>query len=295
MSIETLFLRDFRNRASTLNRRSFLQSTAALAVLGYSSSRVGAEEPQKDKGIFRAVELNHLALDVPVLERSEEFYRIVFGLTTVSHGRGGGEKFMHFQQGFMNMRTAGEAGMNHFCFSIQNFNGEAVYRRLDQEKTEPFRMGGRNLHCYDPDRLNVQVQEEKHGWGRINGSQLTEADKGLFKTVRLHHVSVNVTNLKASQEFYQRIFGLPLLSEKTTPQRVLLGVGPSAYLELHQSSKAGLNHFCFAVENLDSESVPAELKRWVTGEISRPEPGVIRFQDPQGIIVEVASLDYKMT
>lgn len=282
------------NKSGSLpNRRSFLQASAAMTALGCCSSPILAADNPKPKHIFEAVELNHLSLDVKMPERSREFYRIVFGLTAVSHGRGGGDTFMHFAQGFLNMRPANHAGMNHFCFSIKDFDGDVVYQMLDLAATEPFRMGGRNLHCYDPDRLNVQVQEERHGWGRINGSQLTDADKGLFKTVRIHHVSLDVTDLKASTDFYREVFGLPLISGND--QRVLLGVGPSAYLELQPAEKAGMNHFCYAVENFAAGKLPADLKDWVTGEISEPEPGVIRFKDPQSTVVEVTSPDHKMS
>lgn len=275
------------------SRRSFLCSSLA-ASLALSLGSVGQCD-DKVKSLFQAVELNHLSLDITQAEHSEEFYRVVFGLTAVSHGRGGRDTFMHFSQGFLNMRPSGSAGMNHFCFSIKDFDGNGVYQLLDLAQTEPFRMGGRNLHCYDPDRLNVQVQEEQHGWGRINGSQLVDADKGLFKTVHIHHVSLNVTDIAESQKFYQEIFGLPLISRNEKSKRVLLGVGPSAWLELNEAEQAEMNHFCYAVENFDAKKLPDELEDWVTGEISEPEPGVIRFKDPQGITVEVTSPDHKMS
>ena len=70
----------------------------------------------KPRPIFVATELNHLSLDITRFARSEEFYQAVFGLTPVAHGGRGGDKFMHFQQGFLNMRPADHAGMNHFLF-----------------------------------------------------------------------------------------------------------------------------------------------------------------------------------
>ena len=160
-------------------RRRFLgKLCGGASALAIAPDLLAADKPRP---VFVATELNHLSLDITRMARSEEFYQVVFGLTPVAHGGRGGDKFMHFRQGFLNMRPADRAGMNHFCFSIQDYDPNYAFQMLEFADTRPFRMGGRNLHCYDPDGLNVQVQEERHGWGRIRESQLTNAEQGKFK------------------------------------------------------------------------------------------------------------------
>ena len=166
------------------SRRAFLQSTAALGVFGLSALSAIGEEPRKAKSVFEAVELNHISLDVTRSERSREFYQALFGMTPVSHGRGGGAAFLHFEEGFLNLRPTDTAGMNHFCLSIKEFNVNSAYTMLNVLDLKPWVQGGGNLlHVYDPDGINVQVQETGHGWRRTR-NQLTYADKGIFATVR---------------------------------------------------------------------------------------------------------------
>ncbi|MBX3420403.1 MAG: VOC family protein [Pirellulaceae bacterium] len=285
-----------RHTATLLkSRRRFVRHLGTLGAVYCFPGWTRSAEVKPAHGVFRAVELNHLSLEFEMAHRAEEFYRQVLGMTSVSHGRGGTEKFMHFQQGFVNVLATNRNTMNHFCMSIEDFDGQAAFQLLSLAQTEPFRMGQRNLHCYDPDRLNVQVQEERHGWGRISSDTLTDADRGIFKTVRIHHISLNVTNLELSQGFYQEIFGLTGVSGNPDTTRRLLTVGPNAYLELHQADTPGMNHCCFAVESFDASNLPEALMTWADGKISQPEPGVVRIQDPGGHIVEITSPDHKMS
>ena len=277
--------------AISTSRRSFLgAASAGLAAVVFGRPLFATA---KTRSVLQAVELNHLSLDLANVERAEEFYKTLFGLTPVDHGRGS-DRFMHFQQGFLNMRHANDSGMNHFCLSVKDFDPNSVFAMLDLAETNPFRMGGRNLHCYDPNDFNVQVQEERHGWGRINGSQLTYADRGTFKTVRLHHVSLKVKDLAESRRFYEEMFGLEQVGDTTSKTRSLMAVGPAAYLELTESGIPGMDHYCYAVEGFDAEKLPEELRR-LTGHEVKVTDGVARITDPNGISVEITSPGKKLT
>ena len=258
---------------------------AALGALGFGSA-VGADETRKPRSLLESIELNHLSLNLEKVERAETFYRTVFGMTPVDHGRRGNDRFLHFQEGFLNMRPSSESSINHFCFSIKDYEPNVVYQMVELLETDPFFMGP-SVHCYDPDRFNVQIQEGRHGWGRINGAQLTDADKGLFKTVRIHHLSFNVTDVKESVSFYAEVFGA--VPQSASANRALMKVGENSFLELLKSDRAGINHYCFAVEDFDAETAKKELDLHVPGEISSPETGVLRLADPNGILLEVTS------
>ena len=264
--------------------------TGFVSVCSHNRTVRGAE-PSNAKPVFESVELNHLSLNLEKIERAETFYRTVFGMTPVSHGRRGNDRFLHFQQGFLNMRPSDESSINHYCVSIEKYEPNVVFQLAEVIETEPYFMG-RSVHCFDPDRFNVQIEEAKHGWGRIGGDQLTDADRGLFRTVRIHHLSFNVTDLPESQSFYQEVFGAVDVS--CTDQRALLKIGPNSFLELLKSDRAGLNHYCFAVADFDEKSAADKLDGSVHGDITSPEKGVLRFTDPNGIPVEITSTDHAM-
>ncbi|MEM9365303.1 MAG: VOC family protein [Planctomycetota bacterium] len=63
-------------------------------------------------------------------ERAEIFYRTVFGMTPVDHGRRGNDRFLHFQEGFLNMRPSNESSINHFCFAVEDFDAEGAREAL---------------------------------------------------------------------------------------------------------------------------------------------------------------------
>ncbi len=274
--------------SKSATRRSFLTSAGSALAVAAAGPALRATEKRP---LFRAAELNHLSLDITQFERSETFYRSVFGFTPITHGGRGGDKFLHFAQGFLNMRPADQAGMNHFCFSIENFDADFTFQMLDFAQTRPFRMGGRNTHCFDPDELNVQIQEERHGWGRIRENQLTNHDQGLFTTVRIHHVSLNVTDIDQSRQFYREMFGLVPIDVANKGDSCVLQVGESAYLELHQAEEAGIHHCCFGVRDFDPNNLPTELKKWSKTAPKQVEMDVVRISDPQGIAIEITSAD----
>lgn len=283
-------------RDVTLSRTDFRTPTGSLTIivagiLSVVTLPVYGGEPTELKPVFDSVELNHLSLNIEKVERAETFYRTVFGMTPVDHGRRGNDRFLHFQEGFLNMRPSDKASINHYCFSIKKYEPDTVFQMADLIETEPFFMG-RSVHCYDPDRFNVQIQEARHGWGRIRGNQLTDADKGIFRTVRIHHLSFNVTDVKESNSFYMEVFGAKPVSEK--PGRALLAVGPNSFLELVKSETAGINHYCFAVEDFDPDTAKKDLEGHVRGKITSPEEGLLRFADPNDIPLEITSPEHRM-
>lgn len=266
------------------NRREFIWGAAAIG-LASTSRRLWAAN--KAKSVFEAVELNHISLDVTHMERSREFYQSVFGMTPISHGRGGGASFLHFAEGFLNLRPADSAGMNHFCLSIKDFDVASVYTMLNALDLEPWVQGGGNLlHVRDPDGINVQVQEARHGWGRT-GNQLSNADKGTFSAVRLHHVSLNVTDVARSRSFYEEMFGLRPVGDTQDGNLCTLAVGQSL-VELRKAEKAGMHHYCYAVKDYDPQAVSKQLPRATIKRSGGDEEVTLR--DPQDLVVELSAV-----
>ena len=96
-----------------------------------------------------------------------------------------------------------------------------------------------------------------------------------MKIKRIEHVGVVVRNLEASRRLWQDVLGIELGGVEHTPGRphklalypvgesmveLLAGIEPdSKFAKMCDEGKAGINHICFEVENIDEAL--AELKQ----------------------------------
>lgn len=115
--------------------------------------------PEPDS-LLRAVDVNHVALRVSDLERSVEWYRALMGVNVIQRTRtnaflGLGENFLALFQ-----RQPG-GGADHFCFSIEDYEPDAVAAKLAAVDIRATRHEDR-LYFPDPDGLTVQVAAEGH-------------------------------------------------------------------------------------------------------------------------------------
>ncbi len=112
-----------------------------------------------------------------------------------------------------------------------------------------------------------------------------------FRAAGWNHVALRVTDVARSRDFYQTHFGMPVLSQSGSG--CFLGVGQEGFLALFRGDKAGLDHYCIAIENFRAEAVFEELQR--QGLKPRRPAGTDRvyFPDPDGLVVQVSRLGHK--
>jgi catechol 2,3-dioxygenase-like lactoylglutathione lyase family enzyme len=112
------------------------------------------------------------------------------------------------------------------------------------------------------------------------------ADTVAIQGAKIDHVSIQVTDLPRAVAFYQKMFGLTVVSEDKPNEIVRLGVG-KPLVSLHHKSPTGLvDHFAIGVEKFNRESVTRELKeRGVTPE-ENLDAG-FHIKDPEGISVQI--------
>jgi catechol 2,3-dioxygenase-like lactoylglutathione lyase family enzyme len=107
-----------------------------------------------------------------------------------------------------------------------------------------------------------------------------------IQATKIDHVSIQVNDLPRSVAFYQRMFGLTVVSEDKPNEIVRLGAG-KVLVSLHHKSPTGLvDHFAIGVNKFNKESVARELKE--RGAI--PEDNLdagFHIQDPEGISVQI--------
>jgi catechol 2,3-dioxygenase-like lactoylglutathione lyase family enzyme len=107
-----------------------------------------------------------------------------------------------------------------------------------------------------------------------------------FSSTRIDHISIQVTDMKRSVEFYEKIFGLKILGEDKENEIVRMGV-TKIIVSLHRKPPVGIvDHFAIAIDNFNREAVTAELaKHGLKAEQNLDYGFYVR--DPEGIPVQI--------
>ncbi len=109
--------------------------------------------------------------------------------------------------------------------------------------------------------------------------------------VSLNHVSLAVSNVSASQRFYERVLGLSEVSRQ--PGGVNLGLGES-FLGLYRIDPPGrAHHFCVGVDGFAIEATASELRRSGVEPFVRQDRPELYFDDPDGVRVQISDPGYR--
>src|SRR5438128_8269345 len=107
-----------------------------------------------------------------------------------------------------------------------------------------------------------------------------------LKAAKIDHVSIQVTDLPRAIAFYQKIFGLSVVSEDKPNEIVRLGA-TKTLVSLHHKSPTGLvDHFAIGVEGFNKEAVTRELKQRGRNPEENIDAG-FHIKDPEGIRVQI--------
>lgn len=120
--------------------------------------------------------------------------------------------------------------------------------------------------------------------------------------VRLNHIALYVTNLKASTDFYREIIGLDTIPEPFHDGRhTWFAIGSQSHLHLIQGAAAPTihdknTHTCFSVASVETfisilKKNAIEYENWAgeKSSITRRIDGVnqVYFRDPDGYWIEI--------
>lgn len=110
-------------------------------------------------------------------------------------------------------------------------------------------------------------------------------DAGL-KGAKIDHVSIQVSNLPRSIDFYKNLFGFTVVSEDKSNEIVRLGI-TKTLVSLHHKSPTGIvDHFAIGVDHFDKESVARDLKRRGATAEENIDAG-FHIKDPEGLSVQI--------
>ena len=118
------------------------------------------------------------------------------------------------------------------------------------------------------------------------GTAIAAPQETPFKSTRIDHISVQVTDLPRSISFYQKIFGLSILGEDKPNEIVRMGT-TRVIVSLHHKPPTGIvDHFAIAIDGFDQEAVARALKQQgLTAERNLDYGFYVR--DPEGIPVQI--------
>jgi catechol 2,3-dioxygenase-like lactoylglutathione lyase family enzyme len=121
------------------------------------------------------------------------------------------------------------------------------------------------------------------------GSAAVSTVEPAIRISRIHHVSIQVSDVQRSVKFYQDAFGLPILNEDKKTETVRLTAGNSL-LAIRRGDHAGVvDHFALGVDQLDKAAVTKEMEQHGVTPTETGEPLTFHVVDPDGYPVQMIS------
>lgn len=120
------------------------------------------------------------------------------------------------------------------------------------------------------------------------GALPAAAQQTPFKSTRIDHISIQVTDMARSVEFYEKIFGLKILNEDKENQIVRMGV-TKIIVSLHRKAPVGIvDHFAIAIDDFNRDAVTAELAKHGLVPEENLDYGFF-VRDPEGMPVQIVA------
>ena len=121
----------------------------------------------------------------------------------------------------------------------------------------------------------------------------------------LNHVTLTVSDVQRSVEFYQRLFGMPLVTTQGTeadwdaPTIPVLGLGNGPqFIAFSRGNTPSINHYCLGMAGFDAARIVDTLaEHGIEARVRRrgdsdPPAEELMFNDPDGIPVQIQDVSY---
>jgi catechol 2,3-dioxygenase-like lactoylglutathione lyase family enzyme len=147
-----------------LSRRQLVWGLTALVAAAAEQAADAAQTPSR-ASTFQALGLNHLALRVTDLDRSQAFYERHLGKTRIP-STAASPRLMACGPHVLNLFKAERPQMDHVCFTVPDYDAVAAADRLRAQNVMPDVEADR-VHFYDPDGYKLQVGGPTAGGQRL--------------------------------------------------------------------------------------------------------------------------------
>lgn len=146
--------------AGRMTRRQLVTHLAAFATA--LAGTAGTALASAEISTFQGTGLNHIALRVTDVERSREFYKKHLGLKVVREDPRA-NCFLTCGDHFVALFRSNQAGMDHYCYSIKDYDQKTAAEKLRAARIEPETPSGTDrIYFKDPDGLKVQLAAVDH-------------------------------------------------------------------------------------------------------------------------------------
>ncbi|HET9386225.1 MAG TPA: VOC family protein, partial [Gemmatimonadales bacterium] len=106
----------------------------------------------------------------------------------------------------------------------------------------------------------------------------------------INHVSVLVSDLQRSIDFYNRVFSLSVINEDKANKIVRLGIDKKILVSIRLEPPPGLvDHFAIGVDNFNRDAVTRDLKEMGLTPQENIEFG-FHVKDPDGANVQITGI-----
>jgi catechol 2,3-dioxygenase-like lactoylglutathione lyase family enzyme len=150
--------------AGRLSRRELVWALTAAA----SAAATGMPNVSRAQGrpsTFQALGLNHLALRVTDLDRSQAFYERHLGMSLIP-SKAESPRLMACGPHVLNLFKAAQPRMDHVCFTVPDYDARDAADRLRAQGIVPDVEADR-VHFADPDGYRLQVGGPNAGGQRL--------------------------------------------------------------------------------------------------------------------------------
>jgi len=279
-----------------LTRRTFLAAVAAAASAGPTAwAQTSAPAlPLQNLG------LEHLDIIVPDPAASAKFYTRIF--KSALHQQPLRDSVRYFillgdlpadrQVGYIAIGAANgrPPSIGHYCTLAKVYDRAGMAKQLEAAGFPGVRGAGGLGMWPDPDGIDLQLFQPPAGLVTAAVPSTLEAQKdGLVAPLGVDHVLLLVNDIDKSLPYYRLVYGDGVIGKRE---------GDRLWLNLEKSTRIGLEkvkegmprigHYAIKVAPFDRPAVLSRLRELGSKVLSSAdEPEVLRFQDPDGIVVEL--------
>ena len=131
------------------------------------------------------------------------------------------------------------------------------------------------------------------------GTTLAQIPQPVATGRSMNHVSLSVTDVNRSADFYSRVLALDIISRPANGG-LNMGLGEESFLGLYNlPNPGGMHHLCIGVDNYNADMLAESLlDHGITANVNRDAANrtsggdQLYFNDPDGISVQLAQHGY---
>ncbi|HET9361793.1 MAG TPA: VOC family protein [Vicinamibacterales bacterium] len=270
-------------------------SIAAVLTVGLTAQTPARALPLENLG------LEHLDIVVPDPAASARFYARLF--RSALHQQPVRDTLRYFvllgdlpadrQIGYIAIGAAGgrAPAVGHYCVLAKVYDRAGVASTLQAAGFAVASAGPTGMWP-DPDRLELQLFQPPAGLvAAAVPSPLPVERDGLLTPRGVDHVMLRVSSLEKSLPYYRLVYGAAAEQPRDTNGRVWFHLARNTRLGLEEASSGqppAIAHYTIKVAPYDRGAFESRLRELGARVLqAADEPGVVRFADNDGVIVEV--------